>query len=123
MTIQELLKKIEESVLSPEAKKKIGDMMAGHEELTFELESAVKDAIQEDIDKDFVAAGIDDSNPEIQAIHAKLDSDLAEVSTELNADMLFVDEQLSLLDDARKQITVIEDQQKIEDIKDGLMNQ
>jgi hypothetical protein len=123
MTIQELLKKIEESVLSPEAKKKIGDMMAGHEELTFELESAVKDAIQEDIDKDFVAVGIDDSNPEIQAIHAKLESDLAEVSTELNADMLFVDEQLSLLDDARKQITVLEDQQKIEDIKDGLMNQ
>lgn len=55
MTISELIEKITNSVLSEEAKQAIIDVANTYQELTPELETRVKEMIQEDIDKDLAA--------------------------------------------------------------------
>ena len=121
MTIQELTQKITDSVLSDEAKKKINDLAATYTEVTPELEEQVKDLIQEDIDKDLAELGADDSTPEIQEAEAQLERDLAQVGSDLDADMAFVDKELAELDSLRAEVTAAEEAHKIAQLRNDLV--
>ncbi|MEI8223511.1 MAG: hypothetical protein WCG20_00110 [bacterium] len=120
MTIQELIQKITDSVLSESAKKQIIDLAGTYSEVTPDLEDQVKALIQEDIDRDLAALGADENSPEIQAVQAELEAGLAEVDAELDQDMTYVDQELKELDAMRLEITRAEEALKIEQLRNDL---
>lgn len=120
MTIQELIQKITDSVLSEGAKKQIIDLANTYTEVTPDLEDQVKALIQEDIDRDLAALGADEDGPEVQAIQAELEAGLAAVDAELDQDMAYVDQELKELDAMRLEITRAEEALKIEQLRNDL---
>lgn len=122
MTIQELIQKITDSVLSEEAKKQIIDLANTYTEVTSDLEDKVKALIQEDIDRDLAALGADEDGPEIQAVQAELEAGLAAVDVELDQDMMEVDQELKDLDAMRLEVTQAEEALKIAQLRNDLVS-
>jgi hypothetical protein len=123
MNITELLQKIQASPLSDATKQSVAAILAGHETLTVELEAQVQNIIQEEIERDFADLGISDDTPEIHAVDDQLAKDLQSVDDELSEDMAFVDEELAELDKMRKELNSLEDQQKINDLKEQMLEE
>lgn len=122
MTIQELIQKITDSVLSEEAKKQIIDLANTYTEVTSDLEDQVKALIQEDIDRDLAALGADEDGPEIQEVQAELEAGLAAVDAELDQDMMEVDQELKDLDAMRLEVTQAEEALKIAQLRNDLVS-
>lgn len=120
MTINELIQKISESILSEEAKQKIIDIAGGYAEVTSELEEQVKELIQEDIDKDLAALGVDDDTPEIQSIQRQLDADLGAVGKELDSELSVIEDEMAELEAMRAEIQAAEEAHKIAQLRNDL---
>ncbi len=120
MTINELIQKISASVLSDEAKQKIIALASTYDEITQELEGQVKDMIQEDIDKDLAALGVENDTPEIQAIQQQLDADLDAVGAELDSELVMVEEGLTELEAMRAEVAAAEEAHKIAQLRNDL---
>jgi hypothetical protein len=120
MTIQELIQKINESVLSEEAKKKIVDLAGTYTEVSPELEDQVKELIQEDIDKDLAELGADENSPEIAAAEAELESELSDINSEMNNDLDYVNKGIADLDALRAQVEAAEEAHKIAQLRQDL---
>lgn len=123
MNITELLQKIQASPLSDATKQSVVAILAGHETLTVELEAQVQNIIQEEIERDFADLGIDADTPELHAIDEQLAKDLQSVDDELSEDMSYVDGELAELDKMRKELSALEDQQKINDLKEEMVGE
>ena len=120
MTINELIQKISESVLSEVAKQKIIGIAGGYTEVTSELEEQVKDLIQEDIDNDLAALGADDDTPEIQSIQRQLDADLGTVGEGLDSELSVIEDEMAELDAMRAEIQAAEEAHKIAQLRNDL---
>lgn len=120
MTILELIQKINDSVLSDEAKKKIIEHAEQYSEVTPELEEKVRDLIQEDIDKDLAALEEGDDDPELASAFAEYQNELDGINNEMNAEMEIVDRDIKEITDMRAQVTQAEDAYKIARLREDL---
>ena len=120
MTTSELLTTIEGSILSDSAKQKIRAALAGHTEVTPELESFVKDVIHDDIADDFAEAGISDSMPEMQALDDELAGELDEIESDLSEGMTALESEFTDLDEQRKELAGLEDQVALQEVQESL---
>lgn len=123
MNITELLQKIQASPLSDATKQSVAAILAGHDTLTIELEAQVQNIIQEEIERDFAELGVNADTPELNAIDDQLAKDLQSVDDELSEDMAYVDGELAELDKMRKELNSLEDQQKINDLKEEMLQE
>jgi|JI10StandDraft_1071094.scaffolds.fasta_scaffold511765_2 hypothetical protein len=123
MNITELLQKIQTSPLSDATKQSVAAILAGHDTLTIELEAQVQNIIQEEIERDFADLGVDTDTPELHALDEQLAKELQSVDDELSEDMAYVDGELAELDKMRKELNSLEDQQKINDLKEEMVQE
>ena len=121
MTIQETRDFFANSDFSEASKQKIAELLEGKDGIDFGMTEQIRSIMQEELDVDFIEAGITDADvPDAAALKADYDAELAQIESELDGDMQFVEGELAELDAMRKDVMKISDEMEADDIRKTL---
>jgi predicted transcriptional regulator len=119
MNKQDLINKINESVISDLRKSEILKLINDNE-LDAHIIDQIKDIIQDDIDEDVSEILTDDQKKEIAVLEDEVDTQIKSVATEMADDMKFVEDEMIDLEKMLATLNPVVEKMSIDKVKSDL---
>jgi predicted transcriptional regulator len=119
MNKQDLINKINESVISDLRKSEILKLINDNE-LDAHIIDQIKDIIQDDIDEDVSEILTDDQKKEIAVLEDEVDTQIKSVATEMADDMKFVEDETIDLEKMLATLNPVVEKMSIDKVKSDL---